>query len=80
MIMKDGIKLRVIAQEWADGRAQVVVGLPFPNKRVFGVGECLGDTSSHDSLAIMLRKAQKLAGRRARRALAQETVQAPQAA
>lgn len=70
-IMKNEVRLQVIARTWGDGKAEVHVGTPHPNKKLFGIGICLGDTSSVNSLELMLRKADRMAGHRARQTVAQ---------
>jgi hypothetical protein len=63
--------IQIIFRECIDGKAVVRVGVLKPSKKVYGEAEVLGNTSNIWAIEALLRNAERVAGRRARRVLAQ---------
>ena len=63
--------IRVLSKSCVAGEARVEVGI-FRPRQVFGEAVVQGDTSTIGAMEVLMRQAERIAGRRARRVLARE--------
>ena len=61
----------VLSKSCGQGEARVEVGV-FKPRQVFGEAVVQGDTSTIGGMEVLMRQAERVAGRRARKALARE--------